>query len=277
MSTEIVQWSVSDLEMMAANVAKSKLFGMDQAQAFTLMCVAQAKGLHPIEAMQRYDIVLGKPAMKAMAMLADFQAIGGNVAWVTKSDDRQRCEAIFTHPRFCPGGQRVTFTVQDAQTAGLANKDNWKHYPASMMRARVISIGIGMLCPGIRLGFYTPEEVGDFVNPIPVLGRVLKDPVTGREMLLPDPLATSEPGMAVEPEPEPPPREPGSDDVRPKKEPVTRVKIKDGPWLEQAAAKKDLATWFLEYGANRGFPKFLSLWSPIMVGEAIKARKEIAS
>jgi hypothetical protein len=51
--------------------------------------------------------------------------------------------------------------MEDARSAGLSGKDVWKAYPASMMRARVVSMGIRMICPGIVAGLYTPEEVAD--------------------------------------------------------------------------------------------------------------------
>ena len=159
---EVVQWSVNDLEVMSDRVAKSKLFGLDAAQAFTLMLLAQSEGIHPMKAMQRYHIISGKPAMKADAMLADFLRVGGTVEWITEADDTERCEALFRHPQFCPKGKTVKFSVADARKAELTGNKMWSKYPANMMRARVISNGIRMIAPGIVAGLYTPEEVQDF-------------------------------------------------------------------------------------------------------------------
>jgi len=142
-------------------VAKSRLFGLDEAQAFTLMLLAQSEGIHPIKAVQRYHVIQGRPAMKADAMLADFQRAGGTVEWLTESDDKEKCEALFKHPKHAPQGQTIRFGLNDAKTAKLDGKDIWKQYPAAMMRARVISIGIRMLLPGIVAGLYTPEETAD--------------------------------------------------------------------------------------------------------------------
>lgn len=161
---ELVQWSVSDLEVMADRVAKSKLFGLDQSQAFTLMLLCQAEGIHPVKAVQRYHVIQGRPAMKADAMLADFLRIGGTVEWVTESDDREKCEAIFRHPTFAPKGQAVRFSTADAKAAGLLGNPTWQKYPANMLRARVISNGVRMIAPGIVAGLYTPEEVQDIAE-----------------------------------------------------------------------------------------------------------------
>lgn len=162
MSTEIAVSPIKDLETMAKKVAASGLFKMNETQAFTLMLLCQSRGLHPIEAVMRFDIIQGRPAMKAEAMLAEFQAIGGSVEWTTESDDCTKQEAIFSHPKLCPKPKKVRFTIEDAERAKLKEKDIWRGYPAPLMRARVISSGIRMLAPGIVSGIYTPEEVSDF-------------------------------------------------------------------------------------------------------------------
>jgi hypothetical protein len=165
----IQQWSVQDLQIMAESVAKSRLFGLDAAQAFTLMLLCQAEGIHPVRAVQRYHVIQGRPAMKADAMLADWQRIGGTVKWLTDNDDREKCEALFTHPRFAPDGKTIRFGWNDAKAAGLTERRNsdgspnmWQKYPANLLRARVISTAVRMLAPGIVAGLYTPEEMADF-------------------------------------------------------------------------------------------------------------------
>jgi hypothetical protein len=158
-------YGVADIDAMAQQVAKSRMFGMDASQAFTLMLLCQAKGLHPIQAVERYHVIQGRPAMKADAILADFQARGGVVDWRTSTDTE--CEAVFAHPS-CPKGFASRFTIADAKRAKLAGKDNWANYPAAMLRARVISQGVRACLPGVVSGIYTQEEVQDFA-PSPAL------------------------------------------------------------------------------------------------------------
>src|SRR5262249_43680590 len=69
-------YAVQAIEPMARHAAASRLFGMDQAQAFTLMLIAQSEGLDPIQAMKRYHVIQGRPAMRADAMQAEFQRQG---------------------------------------------------------------------------------------------------------------------------------------------------------------------------------------------------------
>lgn len=157
MSTDIVPYS--DMERMAAAIAKSGLFGMKTPdQALALMVVAQAEGRHPGSVASEYHIIQGRPALKADAMLARFLAAGGKVQWTEYTD--KRVAAIFSHPS--GGSVEVDWTIERANTAKLTGKDTWKQYPRQMLRARVISEGIRTVYPGVAIGIYTPEEVGDF-------------------------------------------------------------------------------------------------------------------
>jgi len=71
-----------EMQGMAEAIAKSGLFGMkDTNSVLALMAVAQAEGLHPATAARDYHIIQGRPALKADAMLARFQAAGGKVDW----------------------------------------------------------------------------------------------------------------------------------------------------------------------------------------------------
>lgn len=161
-----VRYGVSDIAEMAKNVARSNLFGMNEPQMFTLMLLAQSKGLHPIQAVERYHVIQNRPAMKADAMLAEFQAHGGVIEW--HQHDHLKCEATFT----CPGVKTpttVAWSIEDAKKAELTKNAMYTKYPRQMLRSRVISEGIRMVMPGILSGIYTPEEVADFE---PVQARV---------------------------------------------------------------------------------------------------------
>ena len=155
--------SYSEMEKMAGVIASSGLFGVkNPVQALALMLVAQSEGLHPATAARDYHVIQGRPSLKADAMLAKFQARGGKVDWVAYTETR--CEATFSHPQ---GGKvTVAWTIEMAKNAGLTGKDVWKQFPRAMLRARVISEGIRTVYPGVLVGMYTPEEVGDIApNP----------------------------------------------------------------------------------------------------------------
>jgi hypothetical protein len=91
-------------------------------------------------------------------MLARFQAAGGKVSWGSYTDSE--VSGTFSHP--VGGSVTITWTIAQAKTAGLTNKDVWKAYPRAMLRSRVISEAIRTVYPGVAVGVYTPEEVESF-------------------------------------------------------------------------------------------------------------------
>ena len=164
MANELVNVPLEQVGMMAKAVADSGLFGIkNEAQAFALMCVAQADGIPPIKAVQQYHIIDGKPALKSEAMLARFQAAGGKIRWTERT--AQRVSLWLSHPQ--AGELEVTWDMERAKAAGLAGKNQWKAYPMQMMSARCISEGVRALCPACLGGFYTPEEERDMAQDAP--------------------------------------------------------------------------------------------------------------
>lgn len=181
---------IAEVKQMAEAAARSGLFPSLRTPeaAFTLMMLCQAEGLHPIQALRRFDIVQGRPALKADAMLGEFQQRGGVVDWL--HNDAEKCEATFAAPGLAKP-VKVSWTIEDAKRAGLAGKSGpWQQYPRQMLRARVISEGVRMAMPAVVVGLYAPEEVQDFARPAPVeviVEAPKADPVTSAEAATPGP------------------------------------------------------------------------------------------
>ena len=172
---------IDQIERMASAVAKSGLFGVkNPEQAIALMLIAQAEGMHPAIAARDYHVVQGRPALKADAMLARFQQAGGKVTWNIYTD--KEVSATFSHPS--GGSVSVGWTIEQAKTAGLTNKDVWRQYPRAMLRARVVSEGIRTVYPGVAVGVYTPEEVEQF-DAKPETKEVISNVVTPIETTAP--------------------------------------------------------------------------------------------
>lgn len=198
----------SDLTKMAESVVKSGMFPNVKTTeaAITLFLICQSEGLHPLQAMMRYNIIQGRPAMKAEAMLASFMERGGTVEWVEYTNEA--VTAVFVS-QGVPKGVKVRWTIEDAKRAGITANPTWTKYPKQMLKARVASDGVRMADPTVNQGRYTPEEVQDFAP------RVVATEV---EIVPPEPpqearkaLAGGEAegeaaisGGGSEPEPEPP-------------------------------------------------------------------------
>jgi len=177
-----MDYGILAIEKMGTYIANSGLFGVKTpAQAIALMLIAQAEGMHPALAARDYDVIQGRPALKAKAKLARFQQSGGKVQWTSYTETV--CEAVFSHPS-APNPLTIRWTMDDAKRAGLNSKDNWKNYPRQMLSARVISEGVDKCYPAAGGLMYVPEEVMDFpveavVEPqksLPEPAKVVLDP-----------------------------------------------------------------------------------------------------
>ena len=157
LSTIAQPMSLGDMERLATAIAKSNLFGIKTPeQALVLMAIAQAEGRHPVEAARDYDIINGRPAKKAEAMLRDFILAGGKVAWHALTDEL--ADATFTHPQ--TGEVRIDWDMKRAMTA-FGKKDMYAKFPRQMLRSRVVSEGVRTLWPLATSGMYEPGEAAD--------------------------------------------------------------------------------------------------------------------
>ena len=155
-------------ERMAHSLVKSGLFGLQTPdQALALMAIAEAEGKHPAIIARDFNIISGRPAKKAEAMMRDFCAAGGTVKWHALDDTI--ADATFAHPQ--GGTVRITWDMARAQQAGLTSRgDMYRKYPRAMLRSRCVSEGVRTVAPFATSGVYTPEEVGDMVDETPADG-----------------------------------------------------------------------------------------------------------
>ena len=151
---------MDQMQQMAKSLVASKMFGFKtEAEALSIMLIAQAEGRSPALAARDYHVIQGRPALKADAMLARFQQEGGVVVWDEYTDTK--VTGRFSHPESCPKPVAITWTIDMAKRIGLANRDNWRNYPRAMLRSRCVSEGVRTVYPGIAVGIYTAEEVQD--------------------------------------------------------------------------------------------------------------------
>lgn len=172
MSALVPITSIGDLRILAEDVAKSRLFGVQTTEeAMALMLIAQAEGLHPAVAIQEFDIIQGKPARKTTALLARFQEMGGKVTWKVHTDAKvvglfeykgTSLEVEWTMER---ATKTQYWDTKEKAMRPLSSKFNWKSYPRQMLRARVIAEGIRAVCPRAIGGLMVVEEAQDAIDP----------------------------------------------------------------------------------------------------------------
>lgn len=115
---------------------------------------AQLRNLAVLDVLHGVVFVQGKPVIDSTLQRALAIAAGYRLT-ITHADDQRATVAVSRN-----GEQLGTasFTIEEARTAGLANKDNWKRHPTDMMVARATTRAIKWFCPEALLGGVLTED-----------------------------------------------------------------------------------------------------------------------
>lgn len=142
--------------LCSTTFAPSHFRGKPQEGAAAILYGSQI-GLDPLASMQNIYVIGGKPALYARTMSAVVQA-AGHAIWTEESTDdsvtvagqRRGSEAI----------ERITWTMERAQTAGYTSNSNYKKDPQAMLYARAVGDVARRIAPDALLGLtYTVEEM----------------------------------------------------------------------------------------------------------------------
>jgi len=121
-------------------------------------------GLSAMVSLQNMFVEGGRIGMSADLAVAVVRSSEACEYFRSIEKSRERAE-FETQRRGEPKPERFSFSMQDAETAGLTNKFNWRSYPRQMLIARA-KIGLARLqYEDILAGIYTPEELGAQVDP----------------------------------------------------------------------------------------------------------------
>ena len=131
----------------------------DVAQAIVKVMAGAELGIAPFAAMSGIHVVQGKPVLSSNL-----------IATLVKNDPRYNYRVKLANDAECriawyENGEACgesSFSMQEADNAGLTGKQVWKQYPSDMLFARALTRGARRFAPGIFGGapVYTPEEVG---------------------------------------------------------------------------------------------------------------------
>lgn len=151
---------MSDLLTFSEGLLKSGFLPQairTKEQAAAIILTGQELDLPPMLSLREVNVIQGKPTLSAQLMLTlAYTRIPGFKANVIDSTDT-RCVVEFIRP-----GQKPylhEFTMQDAESLKLLEKDNWKKQRKTMIRWRCISSGLRITAPDAIAGFYTAEEI----------------------------------------------------------------------------------------------------------------------
>jgi len=139
----------------------------DSAKAFVKIMAGQEMGIPPFQAMNDISIIAGKASANGNLYAAK---VKGNPKYDyrIKNWTNKGCAIEFFQ---IENGKKESlgmsqFDENDARTAGLLGKGNWKTYPRNMYFNRAMTAGVRTYCPDALGGVtaYTPEELGAEVD-----------------------------------------------------------------------------------------------------------------
>ena len=115
-------------------------------------------GLTPMQSLAKIAVIKGRPTLTAEAQRALITAAGHEI-WFEESTVTR---AIAAGRR---AGQerigRITWTLDDAKRAGIAGGENWRRYPAEMLRARASAALARAMFADVLGGMPALEEMQD--------------------------------------------------------------------------------------------------------------------
>lgn len=133
--------------------------------AYAIVQYGYELGIGPMMALQNINLIQGRPAASGQLMLS--LAMSRGVTLHVEEESIERCAILFKRGSM---EYRSEFTADDAKTAGLSGKDNWRKWPKEMLYWRAVAKGVRRIAPEAVMGLYTPDEVssGDVVDVAPV-------------------------------------------------------------------------------------------------------------
>lgn len=134
-------------------------------QAIAIMLMGRELGLAPMQAFKSISIINGKPALGAELMLGKIYERYPNADIRIVKNEKDGAEIHASRPGK-DHLQKFSFTIQEAQEAGLTKKDSWRNYPKAMCLWRAVSAMARAVFPECLMGgpSHTPEELGADVD-----------------------------------------------------------------------------------------------------------------
>ena len=157
--------SIEQMMKVGTIFVQSGMFGCNnEAQGLILVMTCQMQNITPIEFIETYHIIDGKPTIKTESMLGNLLKLGGTYEILARDPNRAGIKA-----RFKDAELTVTLSWDEAKNEPYPYKGdgklkkNWAtpQARAQMLWARVCSNAVRAVCPLASHGSYTPEEIMD--------------------------------------------------------------------------------------------------------------------
>lgn len=130
-----------------------------------VLLTGRAYGLDPMVSLSNISVINGKPVMEAK-LLQGLCLARKDVCEYFYCTEASATSATYEAKRVgAPKPERRTWTIKDAQNAGLTGKENWTKYPQAMLEARAKAALARSVFADVVSGAYIPDEAEEFAGP----------------------------------------------------------------------------------------------------------------
>lgn len=158
-----VAMSFDDQMKMAEVMAKSGLLpkALDtKEKVFIALQWGVELGLTPMAAATNIAVINGKPTLSADIMHAIVRNNPEYAGAEWKKQDEQAAEVLVKRKNAnMTETFRGYYDIEMAKRANLLSKENWRVYPARMLKHRALSFALRDAFPDVLAGLYSPDEL----------------------------------------------------------------------------------------------------------------------
>jgi hypothetical protein len=141
----------------ASSLAPDALRGKPHDALIVLMA-GRELGLAPMQSMRMLGVIKGKVTLAADATVALVRRSGECLQWRLVESTATKATYL-TQRKGDTEPTTLTWTIEQAQRAGLAGGQGWRSYPEAMLRARCAAALARIVYPDLVAGIYDPDEL----------------------------------------------------------------------------------------------------------------------
>ena len=141
----------------ASSLAPDALRGKPHDALIVLMA-GRELGLAPMQSMRMLGVIKGKVTLAADATVALVRRSGECLQWRLVESTASKATYL-TQRKGDTEPTTLTWTIEQAQRAGLVSGTGWRSYPEAMLRARCAAALARIVYPDIVAGIYDPDEL----------------------------------------------------------------------------------------------------------------------
>jgi hypothetical protein len=158
--TAIEPQSFAELKELAKLASGSRFFGAETPeQCLMILMAGKDLGFSYTQSLRAFHVIKGKPTLSADGMIAACMGRRDVCEFFEVTGDDKRATA--TTKRAGRPERSYTFTMEDAQRAGLLANNQWKTHPQRMLQARAKAFLARDVYPDLLMGLYDPDEVAE--------------------------------------------------------------------------------------------------------------------